>query len=294
MRGLMLVCVVGIGAGACSLTTSLAGLSGGEIDAGTPIVTDADGVGVDAARDKQSGDGSSSSSSSSSSGSPDTSAYRTLIMSDAPVAYYRLGNTDIAKDETGAHPGTVIGTVSHGAGAIAGDSDGAFVGNGQGWIDVAQIYPFAGNATYSIEAWVAPQPAPTLTGVLSRNLATPGNTPKDGFSLYIESPSLAPTLGRWFSNNEEAAAAPGLTAGTFTHVVGTYDGSTLRVYLNGTLAASSPSTQALINPPADLAIGSTRNGTYGYFIGSLDEVALYDKALSSGRIAAHHAAGGGI
>src|SRR5262252_8026419 len=27
--------------------------------------------------------------------------------------------------------------------------------------------------------------------------------------------------------------------------------------------------------------GATRNGTFGYFIGSLDEVALYDKALAA-------------
>jgi hypothetical protein len=32
---------------------------------------------------------------------------------------------------------------------------------------------------------------------------------------------------------------------------------------------------------------------YGFFVGSLDEVALYDKAVSAERIAAHHTAGAG-
>src|SRR4051812_23375673 len=142
MRGpVVIVVAAALIGGACTLTTSLDGLSGPALDAGALPVPDA-GVSADAdAADNDSG------------GPPVkddaglVSAYRNVIMSDGPVAYYRLGDTGAtAKDETGAHPGTVIGTISHGPGAIAGDSDGAFVGTGGGWIDISQIFPFTGNA----------------------------------------------------------------------------------------------------------------------------------------------------
>jgi hypothetical protein len=278
--------VSGVAIGACSLMTPLDGLTGGVASSGPR----SDG-GPEAATD--SGMPRDDSGSPSPGDAGFVSAYRTVVMSDAPVVYYRLGDSGgSAKDETGAHPGTVIGTISHGPGAIAGDPDGALVGDGTGWIDIAQIFPFTGNAAYSIEAWAAPNNSATLTGILSRNLATPGNPPNDGYSFYIET-NLAPTLGRWRSGNEQAASGPGLPAGTFTYLVGTYDGSTLKVYVNGELKGSAPATQAIITPPTDLSIGATRNGTYGYFVGSLDEVALYDKALMPERIAAHYAVGRG-
>jgi len=267
--------------GACTLTTSLEGLTGGH-DAGA-----LDAARSDAARGP-------ADASAEGGGDPTPSAYRATIIGDGPVAYYRLSDTgNVAKDEISGHNGTVIGTLSHGPGAIAGDSDGALVGTGQGWIDIAQIYPFTGNATYSIEAWVAPQQSSTLTGVLSRNIATPGNPPVDGYSLYSGNGALSPIMGRWLTNNQESASGPGLTPGTFAHVVGTYDGMTLRVYVNGVLVGNGSSTQMLSAPSTDLAIAATRNGTYGYFVGSLDEIALYDKVLPIERIAAHYAAGSG-
>jgi len=273
---------------ACSLTMSLDGLSGGAQDADSgPAEVVSSTPGDAGAKPDAPIDGNAKDSSSS-------SPYRDLILSDGPVAYYRLGDTENSvKDEIAGHDGTVIGSVSHGPGAIAGDPDQALVGTGQGWIDIAQIYPFSGNAVYSIEAWVSPQQSSTLTGVLSRNIATPGNPPVDGYSLYIGNGDLSPIMGRWLTNNQESASGPGLTPGTFAHVVGTYDGMTLRVYVNGVLVGNGSSTQMLSAPSTDLAIAATRNGTYGYFVGSLDEIALYDKVLPIERIAAHYAAGSG-
>ena len=291
MRGPLLASVTltvgGVALAACSLTTSLDGLSGSP--AGD--LPSSDGGGDTSTGDASLDDGSAPADAAD---GALASAYRAMVIADGPVAYYRLSDTGkSAKDEMGAHDGTYIGTLSHGPGAIAGDSDGALVANGQGWIDIAQVFPFTGNASYSIEAWVAPSPSATLTGILARNLAAPGSTPSDGYSLYIESPSLAPILGRWRSSAEQSTAGPGLAADKFSHVVGTYDGSTLRVYTNGILTGSAAATQPIIAPAADLSIGATRNGTYGYFVGALDEIALYDRVLPDDRIAAHHALGRG-
>jgi hypothetical protein len=75
------------------------------------------------------------------------------------------------------------------------------------------------------------------------------------------------------------------------YVVGTYDGSVLRLYVDGKLVAQQNSTAAIKGGPTPVEIGSFlgREGWYG----TLDEVAVYDRALSAGTIQAHYKLGSG-
>jgi hypothetical protein len=277
MRRSLLVSSAGAAAlGACSLTTSFDGLAGGGDDAGAdgrgPIST------TDAGPTIMPSDGG-------------TSAYRAMVVADVPVLYYRLSDRGTtAKDEMGHRDGTYVGNIDHAQGAIAGEGDTALSLNGNGWVDVGDVYPFTGNAAYSIEAWVAPKQSTTLTGVLARNIASPNAAPHDGYSLYLEG-SLQPTMGRWLSDVEQSAATSALPQSAYSYVVGTYDGAELRVYLNGQLAATGKADHAIVSVQTHVTLGATRNGTYGYFTGSLDEVALYDKVLPSERITAHYQVG---
>jgi hypothetical protein len=291
MRGLF-AAVVALGIGGCTLTTSLDGLSGGVPPSNASSVTNGRaGVTGGSGGTPSGGVGAGGTSTGGPATASETLDYRALVISDAPVAYYRLNDEGgTAKDEMGQHDGTYQGSVSHGPGAIAGDPDGALVGSGDGWVDVPGGFPFTGNAPYSIEAWVAAKPASTLTGVLARNLAAPGQSPADGYSLYIET-DLSPIMGRWKSSAEQSASAHALTQDRFTHVVGSYDGTTLTVYIDGVEAGHHGASATIVAPTTDMTIGATRNGTYGHFVGALDEVALYDKALSAERVAAHFAAG---
>ncbi len=69
--------------------------------------------------------------------------------------------------------------------------------------------------------------------------------------------------------------------GNWHHAVGTYDGSNLKLYVDGALIATTPSTAAInYLGTGGLAIG--RNGQYSgsYFNGILDEFKFYDRALT--------------
>jgi hypothetical protein len=78
---------------------------------------------------------------------------------------------------------------------------------------------------------------------------------------------------------------------TWTHVASTYDGKTLRIYLNGVLVASllepRPLCHALDTP---LIIGAKKQDDHtpaeAFFSGILDEVRLYARALSPADIQA--------
>jgi hypothetical protein len=70
--------------------------------------------------------------------------------------------------------------------------------------------------------------------------------------------------------------------GTWTHVAETYDGAVLRLYVNGSLDSSLVATGGVKNTTQTLRLG---RGTPGYFFnGLIDEVSLYNRALSSAEI----------
>ena len=79
-------------------------------------------------------------------------------------------------------------------------------------------------------------------------------------------------------------------------MVATYDGATMRPYVNGILAGSQAAgylQNALRPRPLHIASGNT-DGAANYFLpGHVDEAAVYASALSAARVSAHYAAGSG-
>ena len=67
---------------------------------------------------------------------------------------------------------------------------------------------------------------------------------------------------------------------TWAHVAATYDGATLRLYVDGTLVASVAATGAIATSTGALRIGG--NTLWGeYFQGLIDEVRVYNRALTA-------------
>jgi hypothetical protein len=71
----------------------------------------------------------------------------------------------------------------------------------------------------------------------------------------------------------------------------TYDGTNVRVYLNGTLQDTTASSRTVPNGTAAMAIGDYPPGGGAAFNGRIDEVAVYTSALTQTRIQAHYNAG---
>jgi peptidoglycan/LPS O-acetylase OafA/YrhL len=74
-----------------------------------------------------------------------------------------------------------------------------------------------------------------------------------------------------------------------TYVVGTYDGSALRLYVDGAAVATVPERESPERPATPLEIG----GYLGAAIwsGTIGEVAIYDRALPAGAVAARYRLG---
>jgi Concanavalin A-like lectin/glucanases superfamily/F5/8 type C domain len=70
------------------------------------------------------------------------------------------------------------------------------------------------------------------------------------------------------------------------YIVGTYDGGTLRIYVDGTQQAGLGTSAAPSNNNDNVIIGQSYTGTNQY-IGSLDEISIWNKALSTTEISSN-------
>jgi hypothetical protein len=106
------------------------------------------------------------------------------------------------------------------------------------------------------------------------------------YSLYANAdadlPSTAVAVGGYYG---DLTVEPQVPANTWTHLAATYDGSTQKLYVNGVLAGSRQQTGAITLSSGALRIGG--NAVWGneYFTGYIDEVRVYNRALTQAEIA---------
>jgi hypothetical protein len=249
----------------------------------------------DAAGDAAAGAAAGSTSEGSGGASSDagSSTYRDVVLSDGPVAYWRLGEPSgtIAKDELGLHDGVYLGQVRLGvAGAIAGDSDTA-VQFESGSVSVGDFFDFPDGAPFSLEVWaLLPDPVgPDEERYLISKFGSLG-----GYHLYANaSRNLALDLGTAENDDwatVEAAFAP---LNEYRHAVVTFDGAWGRIYVNGIQHTARSFTNSVADTPESLRIGHSDYFSYenSYYQGALDEVAIYDYALAADQVSAHFTAG---
>lgn len=227
------------------------------------------------------------------------SVYASTVLSDMPLAYWRLDETSgtVAHDLTGnGNDAQYTGGVTLGsAGAIIGDPDTAVTLDGTtGYVDVGNRFNFTGNVPFTLEIWALPQNLnPSYQRLFSRELST---SPREGYLMFVRVENAADpstfSLERWAGGQTNQDPQDNTLLAVWHHCVATYDGSTSRIYLDGVLAAAQPAALALNATPASLFIGASSFDLAGYFGGVVDEAAVYGTALSAARIAAHYQASG--
>jgi len=123
----------------------------------------------------------------------------------------------------------------------------------------------------TLEAWVNP----SLVNGVWRDVIYKA---KDNYYLEADSTSGKPATRATSGGALFGTAA--VTTNTWTHLAGTYDGATLRLYVNGVQVNSRAQTGAIAISTNPLQIGG--DSIYGqYFQGRIDEVRIYNRALSA-------------
>ncbi len=90
------------------------------------------------------------------------------------------------------------------------------------------------------------------------------------------------TTGNW----QEAESAAIMSLNTWNHVVGTFDGSFLKIYVNGDLVGTTSYSGSINTDNSNLRIGAAvcSIGGLRHFNGKIDEVKLWNVALSKNNI----------
>lgn len=139
--------------------------------------------------------------------------------------------------------------------------------------------------TYTVEAWAN---IATNTGVLQAVVTSGGLTSNgyQGFGLF------ALPDGNWYIAVGTGASTPtylvgnAISYGTWTHLAATYDGTTLKFYVNAVLVNSLVvSIIANTTLPTRIGAGNNQGAPLYFFGGNIDDVAFWNAILTPAGIA---------
>jgi len=186
-----------------------------------------------------------------------------------------------AADAMGLNPGTLDGPVSFVTGKVG------------------EAFGFSGADFVNVPASASLQPTAVTSMAWVKNLGTPG---ADSYILSQGADACAAASYALFTasggvgfyvfdgtNFEESPLATPAQVwdGNWHLVTGTYDGATVQLYLDG--AAVAPGTPATLTinyaqPNQNFYIGAYQGSCQFGFAGDVDEVRIFNRALSAGEI----------
>lgn len=198
-----------------------------------------------------------------------------LMAQSGPIARYLLNNN--ANDSVGSNHGTIVGATPVADRFNQANAAYRFDGVGSR-IEFAAVPPLNQVNNWTLSAWVKPA-AMTANG-LAVYIGLDNGAASDGFGFGMSSDftlqGFVPAAAGFFSSG---SVFPGTN--TWSHVVMVRTNGIISFFLNG---VKTPNTSSVnVSLPSDMTFGS-QNGIR-YFAGSLDDVRIYNRAITSNEVA---------
>jgi formylglycine-generating enzyme required for sulfatase activity len=181
-----------------------------------------------------------------------------------------------ANDIIGGNNGVLQGGVSYASGpsALAFDFDGT----GTVIISNSPALNFAPDAPLTVEAWVYCTADGDLQNLVGKGEDCSGNTSPNYQLAY----DFGSGDGLIFGGASGEATGVILQTNSWHHVVGTFDGDTSIVYLDGELEGAMSDT--VLGPEGDSPLLIGGGGSCAMFLGMMQNTRLYNRALSADEV----------
>ncbi|OYV03817.1 MAG: hypothetical protein CFE26_20170, partial [Verrucomicrobiales bacterium VVV1] len=204
-----------------------------------------------------------------------------------PVAWLKAEGNALDATSFGNH-GVVNGSVPYVAGKVG--NAFSFNGNGANYVRIPNSASLQ-SSLLSVEYWIYFNNAQNSVNVTKRSSSGAGDAWQVGisysggnFNLQFVGFQTNGQLQDWYS---PALSSP---VGVWTHVAATYDGSTVRGYVNGTQVLTQSAALQLGTRNSDIFIGAYPTGIFS-LDGKVDELSIYNRALSAAEVLAIYQAG---
>jgi hypothetical protein len=229
---------------------------------------------------------------------PPSYPYGQVVLADHPIGYWRLDEAsgtvahDYLAGRNGIYNRTVLGQPGYGyvsTHTVA--KFGVLASVNSCATNIPIDFATTGNAGFSVEAWVNGGAQSTDAGLVTKGSGGGG----EQFNLDCGAANHA---FRFFVR--DAGGGAHLANGTVTpnsrwhHLVGVCNESagSVVLYVDGVSNASGTITagSGLLSAATPMSIGARQSGTAQYddqFVGSMEEVAIYNVALSAAQVRAH-------
>ncbi|MHC4083985.1 MAG: LamG-like jellyroll fold domain-containing protein, partial [Planctomycetota bacterium] len=213
-----------------------------------------------------------------------------LIPSPGLIAHWKFdeGNGSIAYDSAGTNDGTI-----YGAAWTTGQLGGALNFDGvDDYVDMADTVKNYLGRNYTVSAWIKANTISNNKAILSYRHSTEGNPVLFSLGQYYTNVDFAVRDNS--HNLAQPAFVDAITTETWYHVAGVREENVLNIYVNGVSGIpDSEAFGAII--PDNLKIGATQwggNPVSDHFNGAIDDVRIYNRALSAGEVEQLYAYGG--
>ncbi len=185
-------------------------------------------------------------------------------------------------DQSGqGNHGSPVGSTSYVAGRI---SSALLLSSSSSRLEVPDNNSLDMTGAITISAWIRPQSSGTQY-VISKK----GKSSIDGYELSLSNKGkVFVRFNEDSSGNSyrvDSSTKYPTNGQTWMHVVATYDGTTIKLYINGELQGSKNASFQIATNDLPLSIGSGQDGYRG-MTGAIDDVRIYSRALNDAEVAA--------
>lgn len=138
----------------------------------------------------------------------------------------------------------------------------------------------------TVEAWVNPRTIDHQSSIVNKQ----GSGTDRAYVLYTETTNVPKfSISTTGSNTVVATAITPLKANNWYYLVGAYDGTNVKIYVNGVLEGITPASGTIFNSTDQLEIGWIPGWASAYiFNGIIDSTRIYSRALAANEILSNY------